>query len=129
MYCYLVVERAMEAHALFWQLHHQITVGREPRCDIVLASATASRRHALFTTQNGTPQVADLSANQLTFVNGQRLRTRMAVPLDHGDTVGFGPDGDEICYRVIQRSRPLTRVLDLFEDLEQKDHLSPVLAA
>ncbi|HZI19282.1 MAG TPA: FHA domain-containing protein [Pyrinomonadaceae bacterium] len=67
-------------------------LGRDAaECQLVLAQAVVSRRHAEFETDGlGRVVVTDLGSRQGTFVNGQRVERR---ELNDGDRVGFGPEG------------------------------------
>jgi len=48
-------------------------VGRSPECDIVLASARASRRHAKITVTEGGVTIEDLGSANGLFINGERV--------------------------------------------------------
>lgn len=68
-----------------------MTLGRDPDCEIVLDHVFFSRRHAAFDVDGaGRVVIRDLGSTQGTYVNGSRID---AGPLDHGDVVGFGPEG------------------------------------
>lgn len=60
-------------------------VGRRGDCDIVLANATVSRRHARIFSEDGTYYVDDLGSSRGTFLNEDRVVTR--VPLREGDWI------------------------------------------
>jgi ABC-type multidrug transport system ATPase subunit/pSer/pThr/pTyr-binding forkhead associated (FHA) protein len=67
-------------------------LGRDAsQCQLVLAQAVVSRRHAEFETDgHGRVTITDLNSRQGTFVNGERVERR---ELTDGDRVGFGPNG------------------------------------
>jgi ABC-type multidrug transport system ATPase subunit/pSer/pThr/pTyr-binding forkhead associated (FHA) protein len=67
-------------------------LGRDAsQCQLVLAQAVVSRRHAEFETDGqGCVMITDLRSRQGTFVNGERVERRK---LSDGDRVGFGPEG------------------------------------
>jgi len=63
-------------------------VGRDPACEIVLDSASVSRRHARVVVDDGAPRVEDLGSKNGTWVNGRRIDS--PAVLDDGDEVRFG---------------------------------------
>jgi ABC-type multidrug transport system ATPase subunit/pSer/pThr/pTyr-binding forkhead associated (FHA) protein len=67
-------------------------VGRDAsQCQIVLAQAVISKRHAMFETDaQGRMTIIDLNSKQGTFVNGELVTRR---ELRNGDRVGFGLGG------------------------------------
>jgi ABC transport system ATP-binding/permease protein len=67
-------------------------IGRDPaQCQLVLAQAVVSRRHALIEVDAaGRAVITDLGSSQGTFVNGARIERQA---LRDGDRIGFGPDG------------------------------------
>ncbi len=64
-------------------------IGRDPSCDIVLASGEVSRRHAAIEIKGGSILLTDNSANG-TLVNGQ-LVVRATVPVDPTAALRIGP--------------------------------------
>jgi pilus assembly protein CpaF len=64
-------------------------IGRDPSCDIVLASGEVSRRHAAIEIKGGAILLTDNSANG-TLVNGQ-LVVRATVPVDPTAALRIGP--------------------------------------
>jgi pilus assembly protein CpaF len=64
-------------------------IGRDPTCDVVLASAEVSRRHAAIEVVDGAILLTDNSANG-TLVNGQ-LVVRSTVPVDPTAALRIGP--------------------------------------
>jgi pSer/pThr/pTyr-binding forkhead associated (FHA) protein len=62
-------------------------LGRDNTCDIALAEATVSRRHAEIRYETGGYVIYDLQSTQGTFVNGQRIAKQM---LREGDHVRIG---------------------------------------
>ena len=67
-------------------------LGRDAsECNIVLAQAVISKRHAVFEIDSrGSVTIIDLNSRQGTFVNGEAVTRR---ELRDGDRVGFGPGG------------------------------------
>ena len=58
-----------------------VTAGRDPHLEIVLSGNAVSRLHCLVTAIEGAVIVEDLGSTNGTFINGQRLRTRGALPV------------------------------------------------
>lgn len=59
----------------------KMRIGRSPECDIVFEAATAmSKMHALIEMADGQVWLADLGSRNGTFINGERVRARAAVP-------------------------------------------------
>jgi len=65
----------------------QLLVGRDPRCDIVLADPTVSRRHARLLSRDGGWIVQDLDSTNGTIVNRARVGRCRIAP---GDRIQFG---------------------------------------
>ncbi len=70
----------------------EITIGREPGCEILVPDSRASRRHAKVTVgEDGGLQVEDLGSSNGTFVDEQRITEQTPLPLGArlriGDTV------------------------------------------
>ena len=63
-------------------------VGREQGCDVVIADASVSRRHARLSRRGEQIVVEDLGSSNGTFINGLRLSAPAA--LTPGDTLGLG---------------------------------------
>src|SRR5258708_5482318 len=64
-------------------------IGRESSVNICLFVKAVSRRHAQIDCESGSYFVQDLSSNNGTFLNGQRIHER--VPLRSGDHLTIGP--------------------------------------
>lgn len=65
----------------------EITVGRDPRADILLDDSTVSRSHAVFRRVNGAYSVIDAGSLNGTYVNRQRVDQKQ---LNNGDEVMIG---------------------------------------
>src|SRR5215207_7827394 len=59
----------------------ETVIGRDPGCDIVVATPETSSRHAVIINAGGTYVLEDLHSTNGTFVNGQRVlqRARLAA--------------------------------------------------
>jgi hypothetical protein len=64
------------------------TMGRDRSCELVLADAEVSRKHARLETQGGVVFVRDLESSNGTFLNGQRLTS--AIEAREGDEIDVG---------------------------------------
>ncbi|KAB5608298.1 FHA domain-containing protein [Bifidobacterium jacchi] len=65
----------------------EITVGRDPRADILLDDFTVSRSHAVFRRHNGVFTVYDAGSLNGTYVNRQRVDH---MQLKNGDEIMIG---------------------------------------
>ncbi|MCZ4422439.1 FHA domain-containing protein [Bifidobacterium breve] len=65
----------------------EITVGRDPRADILLDDSTVSRQHAVFRRVNGQYSVIDAGSLNGTYVNRQRVDQAV---LKNGDEIMIG---------------------------------------
>lgn len=65
----------------------RFTVGRDPRCEIVIPSPRVSREHAAILVDAETVLVTDLNSSNGTFFNGERV---MRHVVNDGDVVQFG---------------------------------------
>lgn len=65
-----------------------LVLGRNPDCDVVLASPSVSRRHASLVRRAGVIRVEDLGSANGTFVNGSRISA--PTVLSTGDLVSIG---------------------------------------
>ena len=65
----------------------EITVGRDPRADILLDDSTVSRSHAVFRRVNGAYSVIDAGSLNGSYVNRQRVDQKQ---LNNGDEIMIG---------------------------------------
>ena len=65
----------------------EVTVGRDPRADILLDDPTVSRQHAVFRRENGAYTVIDAGSLNGTYVNRQRVDK---ATLKNGDEIMIG---------------------------------------
>ena len=65
----------------------EVTVGRDPRADILLDDSTVSRQHAVFRRENGAYTVIDAGSLNGTYVNRQRVDK---ATLKNGDEIMIG---------------------------------------
>ncbi len=77
-----------EAPGREYRLHKRVvTIGRLPECDVVLADAGASRRHATIRAESGGHLLTDLGSTNGTFVNDEAIGERW---LEDGDRITIG---------------------------------------
>ncbi len=81
----LDVERYNIANLL--EQHGQIRIGRSDENDLVFATPTVSRRHAVIALQDGKCRLTDLNSTSGTFVNGREVRG--TVDLEDGDVIAI----------------------------------------
>ena len=65
----------------------EITIGRRPDCDVVVANSQVSRRHAHITGGAGAFVIADLGSTNGTYVNGVHVTEHV---LKDGDRIELG---------------------------------------
>jgi pSer/pThr/pTyr-binding forkhead associated (FHA) protein len=100
----LIVERAGKVERVAPFRGAELIVGRGPTCDLVLATAGVSRRHARFVREGDSFRVVDLgSANGLR-VNGERASERL---LEVGDVVAI----DDFTLTFVIDNEPLDAVV------------------
>ena len=65
----------------------EVSIGRDPRNDIVIDDDTVSREHAMLLYQNGKFTLRDLGSSNGTYVNDKKI---MEAVISNGDMVRFG---------------------------------------
>lgn len=83
----LVVVRGPNAGSRFLLDRPMTTIGRHPDSHLFLDDITVSRRHAEITNEEGTMTIKDLGSLNGTYVNGERVETRV---LRTGDELQVG---------------------------------------
>lgn len=69
-----------------------VSIGRLPECEIVVADANVSRRHAEVRVIDGVVSVVDLKSLNGTKVNGRGVPgDQYGLPLNEGDVITVGP--------------------------------------
>jgi len=74
-----------------YPLREDIRVGRDPRNDLVLATKSISREHAVIARIHGRWFVEDCGSYNGTRVNGERIRPGAPLRLRDADRVTIGP--------------------------------------
>jgi pSer/pThr/pTyr-binding forkhead associated (FHA) protein len=91
-----------------YPITRSISIGRDPRLDVVLDDPTVSRHHAQITVREGTVAIRDLNSTSGTFVNGEPVSRER--PLHDGDVVAVG--GTAFMFRnPVERARPRLQML------------------
>src|SRR5512137_1110191 len=78
-----------------------LRLGRDPGCDVVIAEATVSRRHARIFWDGNELAVEDLNSSGGTFLNGLKVQRAVVRP---GDVLRLGPRSEF----VIEEEAPST---------------------
>lgn len=72
---------------------NEVLIGRKSDADIVVPSASVSRRHAKLTRGSDGYSILDMPNTHGTYVNGRKIREHRLV---HGDVIRIGRDGPEL---------------------------------
>lgn len=67
--------------------YKELTLGRDPKCDIFLKSDYVSVAHARFSYDGDRYYITDLASRNHTYLNGQRLKPEVAFPLEDSDLI------------------------------------------
>ena len=86
--CLVVVEGEGSA-GLAVALDREVTIGRDPACDVVLPSEDVSRRHARVSPDGEGHLLVDLESTNGTHVNGWQVSKRLLVNGDRIQIAGF----------------------------------------
>ncbi|MEA2390719.1 MAG: phosphoserine phosphatase RsbU/P, partial [Solirubrobacteraceae bacterium] len=74
------------------ELQDELTIGRDPECDLPLDSPKVSREHAILRFERGRWFLDDRGSFNGTFLNGVRVQPGSPLPLRHADRIGIGPE-------------------------------------
>jgi FHA domain len=74
-----------------YQLREDISIGRDPGNDLVLATKSVSRQHALISQAGGRWFIEDRRSFNGTLLNNERIRSGVPLPLRHSDRIEIGP--------------------------------------
>lgn len=85
-------------------LHAETTIGRSSHSTLVIADSLVSSLHASVRWRPNHWEARDLGSTNGTFVNGARLESGRARPLQVGDTICFGSRA--VPYRMLDASQP-----------------------
>lgn len=83
----LVVLKGPEVGERFFVDRPELTLGRDPACDVFLNDVTVSRRHAIVRLEGGQVSVEDAGSLNGTYVNGAVVEKAL---LRSGDTLQVG---------------------------------------
>jgi hypothetical protein len=68
-----------------------VSIGRDPKCDVVLRHGRVSSQHAEVSRGGGLVLVTDLGSKNGTRINGAKIPARTPTAVDVGDSLAFGP--------------------------------------
>ncbi|TLM80116.1 MAG: FHA domain-containing protein [Actinobacteria bacterium] len=83
----LTVRSGPDAGERFFLDRDELTIGRDPACDVFLNDVTVSRHHAVLRAAAGVVGIEDAGSLNGTYVNGVRVDSAI---LGHGDSVRIG---------------------------------------
>ena len=112
------IRRAEATPARVEYLYPSHTVGRAPRCELVIARRAISGHHATIRWADGVWTLRDLGSRNGTFLNGRRL-AGSPRDLAEGDRLTFG-EGDEV-WELVDASEPASRLVPVESGLESGD--------
>jgi pSer/pThr/pTyr-binding forkhead associated (FHA) protein len=75
-----------------YELHGNVTIGRDAANELTLDVPTVSREHAAVTFREGRWYIEDRGSFNGTFLNGTRVQPGMPLPLRHADRIGIGSE-------------------------------------
>src|ERR687888_2189189 len=75
-----------------YELHGNVTIGRDPGNDLTFDLPTVSREHAAVTFREGRWYIEDRGSFNGTFLNGTRVQPGTPLPLRHADRIGIGSE-------------------------------------
>lgn len=74
------------------ELTKSLSIGRDPKNDLVLESAEVSREHAAVAFRDGRWYVEDRGSFNGTYLNGTRVVPGTPLPLRHADRISIGTE-------------------------------------
>ncbi|HVO19980.1 MAG TPA: GGDEF domain-containing protein [Anaeromyxobacter sp.] len=98
-------------------LEREVVVGRDPRCELPIASGDVSRRHARIVPDEGGHRVIDMGSTNGTWVNGRPVTSRKLVP---GDRIELG----SCVLRYLRQGEADAEDLSALADLARRDSLT-----
>jgi pSer/pThr/pTyr-binding forkhead associated (FHA) protein len=88
----------------------EVTLGRSPECQVVLASTQVSKRHCALVIQRQKAELRDLGSSNGTFVNGVLTKKRL---LKNRDKISVGPFVLEV---ILPEAKATATASDAFAD-------------
>ncbi len=89
----------------------EITIGRDPGCDVVMAVPLVSSEHARLFFDGEEWTVSDLFSTNGTFVNGERVTASRTI--QQGDRIQFGQDGPLIEFKHFDKNAPVVQTAEI----------------
>jgi pSer/pThr/pTyr-binding forkhead associated (FHA) protein len=90
MKCRLVVKQGTQPAQDYELSQAEVTIGRDPTCEISISQTSVSRRHARLSRKGDRYYVEDLGSSNGTTLNGKFVQG--ATPLNTGDQIGLGAE-------------------------------------
>lgn len=87
--CLIIIRGTPQGHR-FFLTQPEMTLGRDPSADIVVADQSISRKHAKVVKEDGKIKLIDLGSSNGTAVNDKKLSPGVAVELAKEDMVKLG---------------------------------------
>ena len=98
-------------------LERDVVIGRDPRCELPIAAADVSRRHARIAPDDDGHSIVDLGSTNGTWVNGRPVTTRRLEP---GDRIELG----SCVLRYLRQGEADAEDLAALADLARRDALT-----
>jgi len=98
-------------------LEREVVIGRDPRCELPIAAADVSRRHARIAADEEGHRIVDLGSTNGTWVNGRPVTSRRLEP---GDRIELG----SCVLRYLRQGEADAEDLAALADLARRDALT-----
>ena len=117
MKCRLVVKQGTQPPQDYELSQAEVTIGRDPACEISISQTSVSRRHARLSRKGDRYYVEDLGSSNGTTLNGKFVQG--ATPLNTGDQIGLGAEVTLVFEDPAQKSVPTSLSQASIEEIQQ----------